>query len=220
MSDENRLPDPETIAGAYPPGVPAASVILGITFTDDPDPKDLRLTLVIEALIIPERKTVEGVLIKSVTGDWRALLKRIKNDPSQMYQIDPRTWEEIVAGSYKASGQFDEVILTPRSGDRGRDLIAVKKGFGGVRLIESVKRKTPGSKTTAEEVQAFLGVLLSDPQASKGIVSTTWEFAPKITDNPHNAQWIPNRLELVDGTALMERLKEYESPTTEQEGLS
>jgi len=25
-------------------------------------------------------------------------------------------WEEIIAGAYKQSGEFDEVILTPRSG--------------------------------------------------------------------------------------------------------
>ena len=101
-----------------------------------------------------------------------------------MYQIDPHKWEEIIAATYDQSGRFDEVTLTPRSGDRGRDVIAVKKGFGSVRLIESVKRHKPGTKTTAEDVQALLGVLLSDPQANKGVVSTTWEFAPLIWENP------------------------------------
>jgi restriction system protein len=129
--------------------------------------------------------------------------------------LTPRKWEEIIAASYDASGLFDEVTLTPRSGDRGRDVIAVKKGFGSVRLIESVKRHTPGTKTTAEEVQALLGVMLSDPQASKGIVSTTWEFAPMIWDNPHITQYIPHRLELVDGKALVKRLKEYTTPKSE-----
>jgi restriction system protein len=60
-------------------------------------------------------------------------------------------------------------------------------------------------------VQALLGVLLSDPQASKGIVSTTWEFAPLIWQNPHIMQYVPHRLELVDGKALVGRLKEYTS---------
>lgn len=129
--------------------------------------------------------------------------------PSRMYEIDPRKWEEIVAASYDASGEFDEVTLTPRSGDRGRDVIAVKKGFDSVRLIESVKRYSPGTRVTAEEVQALLGVLLSDPQASKGIVSTTWEFAARMGENPQIMQYVPHRLELVNGTALVERLKRY-----------
>jgi restriction system protein len=88
----------------------------------------------------------------------------------------------------------------------------VKRGFGSVRLIESVKRYAPGTKTTAEEVQALLGVLLSDAQASKGIISTTWEFAPKIQENPNIKQYIPHRLELVDGEALIKRLNEYTTP--------
>jgi restriction system protein len=135
----------------------------------------------------------------------------ILKDLTRMYEIDPRKWEEIVAATYHESGEFDEVTLTPRSCDLGRDVIAVKKGFGSVRIIESVKRRTPGLKhhVTAEEVQALLAAVLSDPQASKGIVSTTWEFAPKIKDNPYIAQYIPHRLELVNGTDLVERLKEY-----------
>jgi len=47
-------------------------------------------------------------------------------------------WEEIIAGAYKKAG-FDEVTLTPRSGDLGRDVIAIKKGLGSVRVIDQVK---------------------------------------------------------------------------------
>jgi len=166
-------------------------------------------TLLSQAILIPDKETEEGQLIRSVSFPLLAIIQRMIEDPSLMYEVDPRKWEEIVAATYAESGLFDEVTLTPRSGDRGRDVIAVKYGFGSVRLIESVKRCSPGSKTTAEEVQALLGVLLSDPQASKGIVSTTWEFAPMIWQNPHIIQYVPHRLELVDGKALVERLKEF-----------
>jgi restriction system protein len=169
-------------------------------------------TLVSQAVIIPYQKTDEGQLIKSATVALLNIIERVMQDPSRMYEIDPRKWEEIIAGTYAGSGLFDEVTLTPRSGDRGQDVIAVKRGFGSVRIIESVKRYTPGTKVTAEEVQALLGVLHSDPQASKGIVSTTWEFAPKIQENPNIKQYIPHRLELVDGEALLKRLKEYTRP--------
>ena len=168
--------------------------------------------LVSQTVVIPYAKTDEGQLIKAATFPLDAIIERILKEPSLMYEVDPRTWEEIIAATYDESGLFDEVTLTRRSGDRGRDVIAVKKGFGSVRLIESVKRYTPGTKTTAEEVQALLGVLLSDPQASKGIVSTTWEFAPKILENPQITQYIPHRLELLDGKALVKRLKEYTTP--------
>jgi len=167
-----------------------------------------------QAVIIPYEKTDEGQLIKAVTFPLLAIIERIMKEPSLMYEIDPRKWEEIIAATYDESGLFDEVTLTPRSGDRGRDVIAVKNGFGSVRLIESVKRyrRGPKHRVTAEEVQALLGVLLSDPQANKGIVSTTGEFAPMILENSHIKQYMPHRLELVDGTALVERLMEYTTP--------
>jgi restriction system protein len=168
--------------------------------------------LLSRAVINPYEPSAEGHLIWSITAPLRSIIERIMKDPSLMYEVDPRKWEEIVAATYDESGLFDEVTLTPRSGDRGRDVIAVKNGFGSVRLIESVKRHTPGTKTTAEEVQALLGVLLSDPQASKGIVSTTWEFAPMIWENPQITQYIPHRLELLNRADLLKRLAEYTIP--------
>ena len=46
--------------------------------------------------------------------------------------------EEIIAAAYDKAG-FDDVILAPRPGDYGTDIIAIKKGFGSVRFIEQVK---------------------------------------------------------------------------------
>lgn len=171
--------------------------------------------LVSQMIITPYKDTTEGQLIRAVTLPLRGIIDRIIRERSLIYEIDPRKWEEIIAASYDESGLWDEVTLTPRSGDGGRDVIAVKKGYGGVRLIESVKRYSPGKKTTAEEVQALLGVLLSDPQASKGIVSTTSSFAPRIMDNAQITQFIPHRLELLDGDALLKRLANYTNPKGE-----
>jgi restriction system protein len=172
-------------------------------------PEDDFLVVVTQTVIVPYDKTSEGQLIRSATLPLMAIIRKILEDPSRMYEISPRKWEEIIAAAYDESRQFDEVTLTPPSGDRGRDVIAVKRGFGSVRLIESVKRNKPGHVVTAEEVQALLGVLHGDPQASKGIVSTTWEFAPRIKENPHITQYLPHRLELVNGTDLVRRLAEY-----------
>ena len=85
-------------------------------------------------------------------------------------------------------------------------MIAVKKGFGSIRFVESVKRYKPGNEVTADDVRA-LGFLLNDPRNSKGIVSTTWKFAPKIEGDPLIKQFIPYRLELLDGEKSIDRLK-------------
>jgi restriction system protein len=168
--------------------------------------------LVSQAVIVPYDKTFEGALVKAQMIPLLAIIQGILGDPSHMYEIDPRKWEEIIAATYEASGQFDRVTLTPRSGDYGRDVIAEKNGFGSVRLIESVKRYRPGNEVTADEVRALLGVLSGDQRATKGIVSTTWEFAPRVRDDIFIKPFLPYRLELVNGTELVQRLKEYTIP--------
>src|SRR5438874_10047171 len=56
----------------------------------------------------------------------------------------------------------------------------------------------PGHLVTGEEVSALWGVMQGD-KASKGFLTTTSDFAPKIKDNPFIAEFIPSRLELING---------------------
>jgi restriction system protein len=162
-------------------------------------------SLLMQAVVIAGDRTSEGELIKAVAVPWRAIIKRVVKDPTILYQIDPRRFEELIAGWYKEAG-FDEVILTPRSGDHGRDVIAVKNGIGSVRFLDSIKRYGPGHLVTADDVRALLGVLHGDLNATKGIVTTSSDFAPKILEDPAIAAQIPYRLELVNGVELVKRL--------------
>src|SRR6266446_3923140 len=100
---------------------------------------------------------------------------------------------------------YDEVILTPRSGDRGRDVIAIKRGVGCIRIIDSVKAYKPSHLVRHDDVRALAGVLHGDLKASKGIVTTTSDFAPGIATDPYLAPLMPFRLELMNG----ERLKKW-----------
>jgi hypothetical protein len=76
-------------------------------------------TFVLKALLVIGDPTREGRLIEAEAPAWFAILKRIQSAPQTSYDIDPRTWEETIAGAYTQAG-FDEVILTPRSGRQGR----------------------------------------------------------------------------------------------------
>ena len=163
-------------------------------------------SLLLQAVIVPGDKTDEGRLIQAVTIPWGEIVRLLQNDPAIAYQISPRKWEEIIAGAYKKAG-FDEVTLTPRSGDYGRDIIAVKKGIGEVRVIDQVKAYSPGHLVTAEEVRALMGILHSDG-ASKGFLTTTTDFAPRLKDDPLISPLIPARLALINGKALLKRLEE------------
>jgi restriction system protein len=162
--------------------------------------------LLLQTVVVPGANTTEGKLIEAVTIPWFEIIALIVKDPAAIYQIPARKWEEIIAGAYKEWG-FEEVTLTPRSGDRGRDVIAVKRGTGTIRVIEEIKRYTPGHLVTAKEVRALIGVLQWDG-ASKGFLSTTSDFAPQIKEDPSIISHYPSRLELINGTSLLERLKD------------
>jgi restriction system protein len=173
-----------------------------LTFGSTPDIPDI----LVQAIVSLGEETSEGKIIEAVTLPWFEIIKCLEEDPDAMYKIPPRKWEEIIAGAYERAG-FDEVILTPHSGDLGRDVIAVKKGLGTVRIIDQVKAYKPTHLVDANDVRALMGILHADG-ASKGFVTTTSDFAPGIQTDPLITPLMPSRLELVNGSALLQRLSE------------
>ena len=165
-----------------------------------PDPQDLLPTLVMQTLIISETKTADGMLIQAVTIPWKEILKLIKDDPNLIYQIDPWKWEEIIAGSYRASGLFDEVVLTPRSGDHGIDVIATRHGFCSIRCIESVKRYTPGKVVTANDVQALALKVLANHNVTKGLFLRPGNSHRGLRMTPTSSRSFPTALNWSTGT--------------------
>jgi restriction system protein len=158
--------------------------------------------LTLKALLDFGENNRHGQLIREVAVPWFEIMKMLQQDPAGVYQIDWRKWEEIIAGAYKRAG-FDEVILTPRSGDGGKDIIATKKGVGSICIFDQVRAYTPPRLVSAEEVRAMLGVITGHLNVSKGIITTTSEFAPRVADDPGLAPFIPYRLELKPRDALL-----------------
>jgi restriction system protein len=165
-----------------------------------------RAQLLLKAVVVPGERTHEGNLIEAVAIPWFEIINLLTKDPNVAFEIPPEKWEEIIAGGYRKAG-WDEVTLTPRSGDHGRDVIAVKKAFGTVRVIDQVKAFKATRLVSANDVRALLGVLHADP-ASKGFVTTTTDFAPRVRTDPFIKPLMPARLELVNGQMLLERLKQ------------
>jgi restriction system protein len=141
---------------------------------------------------------------------WAAIVDVLKDDWSRAFEIPPEKWEEIIAGAYSRAG-FTQVILTPRSGDFGRDVIAISEGRGAVKIIGSVKAYKPGHLVKHDDVRALLHVMNAERDTSKAILTTTSGFAPRIKTDPFIAPYLPTRLELMDGESLMEWLKELSS---------
>jgi restriction system protein len=137
------------------------------------------------------------------------IAREFGKDWSRVLQLSPTQWEEMVAGAYERAGY--RVILTPRSGDYGRDVIATSEGVGSIKILGSVKAYSPGHLVDAEACRSLLGVVTADQKASKGIITTTSNFAPKIPTDPSIAPFLPTRLELMNGKALQAWLADLSS---------
>ena len=161
----------------------------------------------IKTILTFEGQDTEGQLVEAVGDLWFEIIRIIQRDPQAIYGFDWRQWEEIVAGAWRQAG-FDEVKLTRRSGDRGRDVIATSHDGGSIRLFDQVKAYSPGHVVTSEEVQAMLGVITSQSNVSKGIITTTSEFAPRLIEDPDIKRFIPYRLELKAKEDLLKWLKD------------
>jgi restriction system protein len=175
----------------------------------------------LNAELIEERRCVpEGQLVEAVAIPWLCILRELQLNPYFLYQIPWRKLEELIAATYYKFG-WDEVILTPGSGDKGRDIIASKNGFGAVRIFDQVKAYAPNRKVTADDVRALLGVLTLDGNVSKGVLTTTADFAPGVANE--FAKVIPYRIELRNGEKLREWLlnanRKYETPIIGSEFL-
>lgn len=193
------------------PGAGSITITTGsIAAIESPDTMAINAValppVLLQAIVVLGPKTSEGHLIEAVGPAWSGILRILRRDPSEIYKIPPRRLEEMIAAWYEQSG-FDQVVLTPRSGDGGRDVIAEKTGWGSVRFIDQVKAYRAGFLVTVEEVRALSGVLAADLRANKGVVTTTSDFAPRIRQDPSIAPFLPTRIELVNGTELVERLE-------------
>jgi restriction system protein len=148
------------------------------------------------------RKTDEGTLIQMVTPAWTKILAELATDPNALRKLNWRQLEELVAGAYQQYGWTVE--LTPRSNDKGRDVIATRDDIGAIRLLDQVKHYAPDHVVDAGDVREIFGVLSLDQRASKAIITTTSSFAPGVWTE--FASVMPTRLELRDGSQLVEWL--------------
>lgn len=178
--------------------------------TDEPtteQSRDLPGLLVNAAIVVTGDRTCEGQLIAGVSTAWFEIVEQLQRDPQFLYSIDWRRMEELIAGAYERSG-CPNVVLTPRSNDKGRDVIATWPGVGAIRIVDQVKAYAPGHCVNANDVRAMLGVLSAYPNVSKGLITTTSDFAPGVKTDVELQKFMPSRLELKDGPTLISWLRD------------
>lgn len=132
-----------------------------------------------------------------------SLSELVARDPERIYRLDPEQFEVLVADLYSRNGF--EVEMTPRSGDEGVDLYAVKfLPFGRLLTVVDCKRYTPPHRVGVGVVRTLFGTV-NDHDASMGVLVTSSFF----TRGAHELQRKHrHRLGLQDFNALARMLHE------------
>ena len=174
----------------------------GLATVDSADPSVLLKSVLLEF----ERSTDEGRLVKQPRATWFEISKHLRKSPEFRFAFpaEPTAFEEFLAGVYHVDG-WDAVTLTPPSGDKGRDVIAVTTALPTSRVLVQAKAYAEKHLVPADDVRALYGVLMLDQGASKGVVTTTSDFAPGIASEFRRV--ISYQLELKSGSDLIEWVK-------------
>lgn len=128
-----------------------------------------QLVEVVPATVIAELKKVEFVPLR--------LLDQILRSPDLMRDLSPLDFERFVATLIDKIG-FEDVVITPRSGDQGRDILAVKRVHGiPVLFAFECKRYGPDKPIGVDLLRALFGTISHGPtKANKGVLVTASRF--------------------------------------------
>ncbi len=132
------------------------------------------------------------------------LVKYFTQHPDELYKIQPRKFEELVALILKDMGY--NVELTGLGADGGVDIIAsCKSGVGEILLIVDCKRYDPGNHVGVPVVRSLYGIG-QQMRATMSLLATTSSFTKPAIEFRETVQ---HQLSLKDFDALMDWLKNY-----------
>jgi HJR/Mrr/RecB family endonuclease len=153
------------------------------------------------AEVVPSKREVPVQLVDVSSK----LIKQLAANPRQLYLLQPRKFEELVAELLHDMGS--DVQLTPESKDGGRDVLAsINTPFGKLLLIVECKRYAEHRKVGAAIVERFLWTVDRRDRASLGILATTSSFTHDARLLESSNKW---RLGLRDYDHLVEWLSRY-----------
>ena len=107
------------------------------------------------------------------------LLDRVLRSPDLMRQFHARQFEQFIAALVEQLG-FEDVVLTPQSGDGGRDVLAIRRVSGlPIVFAFECKKYGPGNPVGPDTARALLGTIShGNTRAAQGVIVTTSSFTP------------------------------------------
>jgi hypothetical protein len=122
----------------------------------------------------------------TIAGD--ALVERLRRQPTDVYSLPPRQFEELIAGLLDDMGW--EVHLTKQSRDGGRDILAyLNTDLGRFLCLVEAKRHNPKRPVGVELVRTLYGTLCHEQANSAMLVPTSY-FTPDAKDYENVVKWI------------------------------
>jgi restriction system protein len=157
-------------------------------------------------ILVPQRQVITNVRPQLVRANEQ-LLERLKARPTDVHQIEPRKFEELVA-ELLDDMDFD-VELTPPTRDGGRDVLAyVNTPIGRLLTLVEVKKYRPDRSVGIQLVKNLYGTLM-DEQANSGMLVTTSDFSADARKFQQRHQW---QLSLKNYTDLVQWIENYKKP--------
>ena len=130
--------------------------------------------LVFENLLRPVLPAFRQSTIRVSRDVWDRIIAEIARTPDELYRMDPRQFEELVAELLVRDGL--EVQLTPKSRDGGRDILAFQNTATGRHLhLVECKRYARDRPIGVALVRSLYGVVEQE-RATAGLLVTTSRF--------------------------------------------
>ncbi len=133
---------------------------------------------IIDSLGNPINDISEIRIDVSEVNDW--MLNELRKNPTDLYKLSPRRFEELIAEVLMRKGY--SVELTPVTRDGGKDIyVARKDDLGSFLYLVECKHYEPTHKVGVSVIRDLYGVL-SKEKATYGIVVTTSDFTKPAQD--------------------------------------
>ncbi len=149
--------------------------------------------------------TITPKFFVSISDCTHELIQHLKTNPKDIYQIHPKTFEELVAAIFRNEGFQTELIGSWNQADGGVDVIAVRKIVDGVTLRTAIqcKRYKPERRISADPIRSLAGVL-DRFKAHTGVVASTSYFTKSAQEETESHLW---RIGLRDFNSIVNSLK-------------
>ena len=146
-------------------------------------------------IIVPERQIISPPkeIITGVSILDSKLLQQVKSDPTLMYRLSPRQFEEMVCDLLDAQGY--KVELTQQTRDGGKDIIVTQKSsLGDYCIYVECKKYDKNNPVRVKLVRELYGTVMAD-NATAGLMVTTSYYTK---DAQEFREAVRNRIKLKD----------------------